>query len=130
MMSTRSIGRRLRGLAPAVLMVAAACGPVRRGAGPPPAVLLFTNESLYQAEVYIAVPGVTSRRVGTVMPGRTDRIVVPVDLATRGGTLNIIARVIGRSPTQTGPVSIRPGEEYLVRLPLDARLLSFLPVTS
>jgi hypothetical protein len=120
----QSLGR----LVPALLIAAvAACGPYRRSAAPPPTFLYFTNESLYQAEVYITIPGVTARRIGSVMAGRTDTLVVPADLANRGGTLNIVARLPGRSSLpQTGPVSILPGDRYAVRLPLDGRLLSFL----
>jgi hypothetical protein len=99
---------------------------VRRGGGAPPATLVFTNDALYQAAVYIVVPGVQARRVGTVMPGQTDTLVVPTDLSTRGGTVNIVARLLNRSP-QTGPVSILTGEQYVVRLTNDTRVLSFLP---
>jgi hypothetical protein len=118
--------------APVVLILAAtaACGPLRRGAGPPPAALIFTNESLDQATVYIVAPGRDFRRIGTVMAGRTDTLTVPTDLATRG-TLNIVARLLARSDLpQTGPVSIRPGEQYEVRLPPNSRLISFLPAGS
>ena len=129
-MRSYSIGRPLRRFAPAVLIAAAVvCAPVRRGAGPPPATLVFTNESLYQANVYVTVPGVSHRRIGTVFGGQTDTLVVPGDLAARGETLNIVARLLARStPAQSGPVTIRPGEHYLVRLPSDAKILSFLPV--
>lgn len=129
-LSSHSFVQYLRRLAPAVLIVAAAaaCGPMRRGAGPPPAVLYFTNESLEQAAVFIAAPGLGFRRIGTVFGGRTDTLTVPADLVTRGGTLNIVARLLARSDVpQTGPVSIRPGESYEVRLPLEGRLISFLP---
>jgi hypothetical protein len=129
MASNHSISRSLRRLAPAVLIIAAAvaCGPFRRGPGQPPALLIFTNESLDQANVYAAAPGLGTRRIGTVMAGRTDTLAVPAELANRAN-LNIVARLPGRSAAaQTGPVAIRPGEQYRVRLPLDARLLSFLP---
>jgi hypothetical protein len=127
MMSSRSISRRVRRLAPALLIVAAACGPFRRGSDPP-ALLYFTNESLYQADVFITAAGLGARRIGTVMAGRTDTLVVPTDLATRGGTLNVVARLFSRSDVpRTGPVSIVPGERYEVKLSSDARLISFLP---
>jgi hypothetical protein len=127
MTNNRRIVRRLLRLAPAILIAAvAACAPVRRGGGAPPATLVFTNDALYQAAVYIVVPGVQARRVGTVMPGQTDTLVVPTDLSTRGGTVNIVARLLNRSP-QTGPVSILTGEQYVVRLTNDTRVLSFLP---
>lgn len=128
MSSNRTIVRRLLRLAPAILIAAgAACAAsARRGPSAPPATLLFTNDALYQAAVYIIVPGVQARRVGTVMPGQTDTLVVPTDISTRGGTVNIVARLLNRSP-QTGPVSILTGEHYVVRLTNDTRLLSFLP---
>jgi hypothetical protein len=128
MMSSHSAGRYLLRLAPAILIAAASCGPFRRSTGPPPAVLVFENNSLAQADVYIVAPGFGSRRIGTVMAGRTDTLVVPTDIATRGGTVNVVARLFGGSRVaQTGPVSILLGERYDVRLPTDARLLSFLP---
>lgn len=132
-MTSYWIARSLRRLTPAILVLAAitaACGPLRRSTGPPPAVLFFTNESLHQADVYVVVQGVGPRRIGTVMAGRTDTLVVPSHFV-RAGSLNIMARLFARSAAvQTGPVSILPGEQYEVRLPLDARLLSFLPIRS
>lgn len=131
-MGSLSISQCLRRLAPGVLILAAAaaCGPFRRGAGPPPAALIFTNESFDQATVYIVAPGRDFRRLGTVLSGRTDTLMVPADLATRG-TLNIVARMLARSDVpQTGPVSITPGERYEVRLPPNSRLISFLPAGS
>jgi hypothetical protein len=131
MMRNCPTNRYLRRLAPAALILlagAAACVPLRRSAGPPPARLVFTNESLDQADVFVVIPGVHARRIGTVMAGRTDTLVVPADLVTRGGSLNIVARLFARSgAVQSGPVSIYPGEQYRVRLPLSGRLLSFLP---
>jgi len=132
MMKDYSIHRGLRRLAAALLMLVAtaagACGGVRRGAGAPPAVIYFTNESLEQATVYVVAPGLEFRRIGTVFPGRTDTLRVPADLAMRGGTLNIVARMLARSDLpQSGPVSIQPGGQYQVRLPMTGRLLSFLP---
>lgn len=129
MMSRDSMGRRLRRLAPALVILAAvACGPFRRGSSPPPARLIFTNESLEQAAVYVAAQGLAFRRIGTVFAGHTDTLTVPADLVTRGSTLNIVARLLARSDApQTGPVSVRAGEHYRVRLSFDRKLLSFLP---
>jgi hypothetical protein len=112
MASDRSISRSLRRLAPAVLIVAAAVarGPLRRGAGQPPALLIFTNESLDQANVYAAAPGLGTRRIGTVMAGRTDMLAVPAELANRAN-LNIVARLPGRS---AGQASARREASFLL----------------
>jgi hypothetical protein len=124
----RAVYRRLAWVAPTVLIAAAtACGPVRRNAGPAPATLVFTNDALYEAPVYVVVPGVEARRIGTVMPGQTETLVVPVDLTTRAESVNIVARVPSRFIPQTGPITIRPGQRYEVRLPPDARMLSIVP---
>jgi hypothetical protein len=124
------MSRLFRRLGPVllILVAAAACGPLRRGVGPPPASIIFRNESLEQAAVYVVMPGIDFRRIGTVFAGRTDTLTVPSDIAVRGGTVNIVARLLARSDLpQTGPVSIRPGEQYLVTLPTNSRLMSFLP---
>ena len=132
MMSSLSISRCLRRLAPGVLTLvvlvgAAACGPFRRGAGPQPAALIFTNQSLDQATVYVVGPGVDFSRLGTVFAGQTDTLTVLAGVALRG-PVNIVARLLARSDVpQTGPVSIRPGAQYEVTLPLHSRLISFLP---
>ena len=124
-----SMNRRLLYLAPVLLILAAgaACGALRRAAGPAPAVVYFTNETLDQATVYVVAPGQGFRRIGTVFAGQTDTLTVPADLATRG-SLNIVARLLARSEVpQTGPVSISPGGQYRVTLPMTGRLISFLP---
>ncbi|MDF2773365.1 MAG: hypothetical protein K0S86_2860, partial [Geminicoccaceae bacterium] len=93
-------------------------------------VIIFTNESLDQATVYVVAPGVDFRRLGTVIAGRTETLTVPQEFTLRG-TVNIVARLLARSELpQTGSVSIRPGERYEVRLQFDAKLLSFLPAGS
>jgi hypothetical protein len=128
MMSRHLASRYLLRLAPAILIaVAAACGPLRRNTSSPPAVLVFTNDALAQADVFVVAQGVGARRIGTVFAGRTDTLVVPSSIATRG-PVNIVARLLAHSGVlQTGPVSIIPGERYEVTLPVSGRLISFLP---
>ena len=129
MVIRHSAVRHLLRLVP-VLVIAgvAACAPHRRGPGLPPAYLIFSNNSLTQADVFLVAQGLGARRVGTVMAGQTDTLLVPADVANRGGTVNVIARLLARNQVpQTGPVSILPGETYEVRLQTDGRLLSFLP---
>lgn len=128
---SRARGRRPRllrlTLGALILGAVTACGPFRRGAGPEPATLIFTNGSLDQATVYLVGPGLDFTRLGTVFPGRTDTLTVSAALATRG-TLNVVARLLATSGLpQTGPVTIRSGEEYEVRLLPTSSLMSFLP---
>ena len=129
MRSPAAARARLRGLGVAiVLAVTAACGPLRRPAAQEQAILSFTNESLDQADVY-AVAGTQSVRIGTVYAGRTERLVVPPDIAFRGSNVNVVARLLAQSNRpQTGPITLRPGERLEIRLPMDQRALVVLPV--
>ena len=129
MTSTLCIKRCLQrlGLGALILVAVTACGPFRRGAAPEPATLIFANASLDQAAVYVIGPGFDFTRIGTVFPGRTDTLTVSASLATRG-TLNVVARLLATHDLpQTGPVLIRPGEEYALRLLSSSSLISFLP---
>jgi len=111
------------------LVVAAACSPFRhRGGDSEPAVLYFTNESLDQADVFVVASGGQTLRIGTVFAGRTDTLVVPRDIAARGDNVNFVARLLARSITpQSGPIAIHPGDQLVVRLPIDQKLLVVLP---
>jgi hypothetical protein len=122
------ITRWLRRFALLVLLLTpASCTSFRRGGGPPPAVIIFSNQSFDQAIVYVLTPGRDFRRIGTVFPSRTDTLTVQADMTSRG-PVNIVARQLSRSDLpQTGPVSIHPGERYHVTLPMNSRLISFLP---
>lgn len=129
-MNTRLPGASSRCLALVALTFVAACGPLRRGGGDSGATIIFTNESMEQVTVYVVGPGSDSRRLGTVFAGRTDTLTVPAAYTTRG-SVNIVARMLARSGSpQTGSVSMRPGDVYEVRLPPDARMLTFLPAGS
>ena len=78
MKRTLTLTNRIRPIVLALVAAgAAACGPFRKNAGPPPAYLFFTNESLDQAGVYATVPGNQPLRIGTVFAGRTDTLTVP-----------------------------------------------------
>jgi hypothetical protein len=119
----------LRGLAIALVLGAtAACGPLRhRGSPQERAVLSFTNESLDQADVYAVTP-VQAIRIGTVMAGRTEDLIVPAEIAARGENVNVVARLLAqRNRPQSGPISVRPGERLAIRLPMDQRMLVVLP---
>jgi hypothetical protein len=106
----------------------AACGPLHRGGGPPQtAIVVFTNESIDQADVY-AVTGSQAVRIGTVFAGRTESLKVPGDVAGRGVNVNIVARLLAhRNAPSTGPIAINPGDRYAIRLPADQRQLVVMP---
>jgi hypothetical protein len=115
-----------------LLALPAACGPFRRGetgeaAGQLAARIYFNNESLDQAAVYAVGPGSDQVRIGTVMAGRTDTLVVPSSLV--GSTsLRIYARPLGRSiMPSSGTVTLQPGEALSITLPSDQRTLVVLP---
>lgn len=127
--------RQLRTLAFSALFSAASlgaatsCGRFHHGDAPERAALVFINESLGQADVFIVVPGTESRRIGTVFPGRTDTLMVPTDITSRASSLQIVARVLAHSTSpSSGPISISPGEYLQVTLPSDLKSLIVLPV--
>jgi hypothetical protein len=110
-----------------VVLAVLGCGGMRRGIPEPPTTIIFTNESIDQATVYVVAPGADFRRIGVVIPGRTETLTVPTDFTNRG-TVNFVARLLARSEVpQTGTVSISPGQRYQIRLQTDGRILSFLP---
>ena len=106
----------------------AACGPFHRGAGTQPAILVFTNESTDQADVFAVFPGNQPIRLGTVFAGRTDTLTVPPEVTGRGENVNVFARLLARSARpSSGPIPIRPGDQLRVTLPLDQKMLTVLP---
>jgi hypothetical protein len=129
-MQIHSSSRRLGPIVCIVLVLAglgaAACGPFRQGSAAP-AALIFTNQALDHATVYVVGPGRDFRRLGTVFPGQTDTLRVPAE-ATIRGFVNIVARLAASSEVpQTGPVSMSPGGSYHATLPGSSSLISFLP---
>jgi hypothetical protein len=117
-----------RHIALAALAAASACGPLRNRPASERALLYFSNEGLDQADVFAVVPGSDAVRIGTVLAGRTDTLVVPEGIVTRRENINIVARLLARSVApQTGPIAIYPGARWQIRLPLDAKMLVALP---
>ena len=124
-----SAARGLPCLAVAAALSAAACGP-RRAAGPglEPAIIVFQNESLYEASVFVVPRGGAQLRIGTVQPGRTDTLRVRGTSLAGSGAVSIVARVLAVSRTpSTGSITLLPGDRMVVRLPPDAYSLSVLP---
>lgn len=114
----------------AAFSLATACGPYRQkeaGGDVGAARLFFTNESIDQAAVY-AIAGGQDVRIGTVMAGRTETLVVPTSIAASGTAIRIIARPLGKSTiASSGPITIVPGQAWSIRLPFDQNTLVVLP---
>ena len=134
MSSRHRIERGLRPLLLAILLLSPAACSRNRPVGIDPnqgATIVFANESLSQAELFAVMPGVGSRKLGTIMAGRTEEIAVPPELVRRGGGLNLVARLLARSNTPgSGPITLLPGDRLSVRLPIDGRSLYVLPARS
>lgn len=120
-------------LAVAVLGAAGACASAPRPAAltpSEPAVVIFENQSPYQAAVYAIARGGARVRVGTVQSGRTDTLTLRSSVAGAGG-VTLVARLlaVSRVPS-TGLITLLPGDRILVTLPSQANILSVLPAGS
>lgn len=128
----RRTGRATSAAILLALSLLSACHRARPGtdaAGDDETVIEFKNESLAQADVFVANPGSGLRRIGTVFAGRTESLVIPREVAIRG-SVTIVARLLARSNVpSTGSIAISPGTHLSVRLPLDERALYVLPAS-
>jgi len=134
MITPRHFTRGLRPLllAAALTLPAAACSRNHTGVDDAsltgPATVVFTNESMQQADLFAVVPGMGSRKLGTVMAGRTEELVVPADIVRASGNLSLVARPLSRSPIpSSGPVAFHAGDRLQVRLPIDGKSLFVAP---
>jgi hypothetical protein len=130
-MSHTSTARRVRQLIlPALLVVLPACSRNHASTdvtSSDATVLEFNNESLAQADVFVRAQGADTRRIGTVMAGRKEDLVVPREIVN-AGSITVFARLLARSGVpSTGPVAVSPGTHLSVRLPVDERTLVVLP---
>jgi len=107
-----------------------ACRPSKRGRAyspPAPPVVIFRNQSLYEAAVYAVSQGGAANRIGTVQPGRTETIRVRTG-AIGSGSVTFFARLLASSARpSSGPLTLLPGDTLAITLPPDARFLSALP---
>lgn len=125
---------RLAALAAAVTLAAAAAGgachsaPRAEGVPGEPALVIFANQSSYEAAVYAVPANGGQLRIGTVLPGRTDTLQVRGAALAAGGSVTIVARLraIGRAPS-TGQFLLQPGDRVVVTLPREANILGLLP---
>jgi hypothetical protein len=133
-MSHTSTARRLgQRIFPAKLVVVPACSrnqantDINSGDA---TVVEFNNESLAQADVFVRAQGADTRRIGTVMAGRKEDLVVPREIVN-AGSITVFARLLARSGVpSTGPVAVGPGTHLSVRLPVDEKTLVVLPAQS
>src|SRR5437868_14403903 len=88
--------------------------------------IIFTNESLEQADLFAVASGMGARKLGTVFSGRTDTLKVSGALALSGG-VSLVARTLSGGTAGSGSVALHAGEALRVRLPLDRKQLVVLP---
>jgi hypothetical protein len=130
MIPTSTNLRLRRLLLPVVLTALSACSrnqPATDVASGEPTVVEFNNESLEQADVFVRAQGSDARRIGTVLAGRKEDLVLPREIANRG-SITVFARLLAKSGVpSSGPVAVAPGSRISIRLPLDERTLVVLP---
>lgn len=115
-------------LALTTLTVPAGCGRFMHSGSDEEAQVIFVNQSLDQADVYVVGDAGQSQRIGTVFAGRTETLTIPSSIVARGGTVNIVARLLARSlAPRTGQLSISGGQQLQITLPPDERTLTVLP---
>lgn len=111
-----------------LVAIVGACTPLRRGGGPGEPVLMFTNQSNDQADVYALGSGGEPVRIGTIFAGRTEPLHVPATVTGAAHRINVIARIFASSQiAASGPFTLEPGDTMTVTLSSDAKLLSVLP---
>ncbi|CAN5175266.1 hypothetical protein BH09GEM1_BH09GEM1_40570 [soil metagenome] len=120
-------GARLLALTTATLLAACSRNQLSEETGNEAAAVVFSNESLAQADLFAVISGGgEARRLGTVMAGRTETLRLGADLAIRGN-ISLVARIQNGGTRSTGVVPIHPGDTVHVQLPLNQSMLVFLP---
>ena len=110
-----------------VVLAFAACGRIGLGGNSNDVAIEFRNESTEQATLYVVSTSGEEIRLGTVTAGGTDRLKVSESVALRG-TVTFAARLFARSETpNSGPLTIRPGDRYVITLPSTRGTLMVLP---
>jgi hypothetical protein len=117
-------------LAAALLAPAGCKGFLGRGnADPQPgARITFVNETTEQASVFAVATSGESFRIGNVPAGRTERLTIPRSVLGSGPTVSIVARRLATTRgVSSGPITVRPGDEFTVTLPPSGNTLAVLP---
>ena len=115
-------------LATVSLVTTASCGRIMHRGSDELAQVVFVNQSLDQADVFVVSAGGQSQRIGTVFGGRTETLSVPSTFVSGATTVNIVARLLAHTNApRTGPITLSPGESVQVTLPSSANTLTILP---
>ena len=113
----------------AALVSFTACTTLHR-TGPEDPVIVFTNDSPDQADVY-AVSSGAPVRIGTVFSGKTENLRVPQSVIGGSRNVEIIARIFASNHVvRSGSLALNPGDALDVHLQSDERMMSVLPAAS
>ena len=114
----------------AALLVPAGCkGFLGRGVPAQPAArVTFVNQTSETTDVFAVATSGETYRIGAVGAGRTERLTVPRSALNSGPVVNILARRLATARGVTsGPITVRPGDEFTVTLPPAGNTLAVLP---
>jgi hypothetical protein len=95
----------------------------------PNPVVVFDNQSLYQADLYAISSGGSRVRIGTVQPGRRERLRLSGAALGADRQVAFAARLLTRSrQPSSGRIGLVPGDTIEVVLTSDANSLTVLPI--
>lgn len=115
-------------LATVSLVSTASCGRLIHRNDEDLAHVIFVNQSLDQADVFIVNEGGQTQRIGTVFAGRTETLTVPSTFVSGATTVSIVARLLAHTTApRTGPITLSPGQSVEITLPSMANTLTILP---
>jgi hypothetical protein len=132
MLHTSRLPRRLAlaSLAGALLLPASGCKSLfgRTTSPQPGARLSFVNQSTDQASVFAVATSGEQYRIGSVPAGRTETLTIPHSVLGSGPTVTIVARRLATTRgVSSGPITVRPGDEFTITLPPSGNALAVLP---
>ncbi len=108
-------------------LVASGCSSAIQGGVDNAPVVIFSNQSLDATTVYAARPGGDPRRLTSVMPGRTETLTLPADIASASTVTILAGSASGTIAASTGMISVSPGTRLAITLNPTGNALSVLP---